>query len=95
MLPNNGYRKTIKSAILMGLLTVSSASVWAAKAVNINKADAITLAESLDGIGQKRAEAIVEYRSQNGPFTSLDQVSDVAGIGEKIVERNSEFIQME
>ncbi|MCK5830638.1 MAG: helix-hairpin-helix domain-containing protein [Methylococcales bacterium] len=54
--------------------------------VNINKADAKTLSESLKGIGIKRAEAIVKYRSKNGPFKSLDDLRNVKGIGDQIIK---------
>jgi competence protein ComEA len=48
--------------------------------VNINTASATEL-EALDGIGEVIAAAIVDYRTQNGPFTSVDQLEDVSGIG--------------
>jgi competence protein ComEA len=48
--------------------------------VNINSASAVEL-EALPGIGEVLAATIVEYRTQNGPFTSVDQLEDVSGIG--------------
>jgi competence protein ComEA len=48
--------------------------------VNINTADAAAL-EALPGIGEVLAAAIVQYRDQHGPFTSIDQLQDVSGIG--------------
>ena len=56
--------------------------------VDINSADVETLARELNGIGQSRAQAIVEYRQQYGAFQSPDDLLDVAGIGERIVEQN-------
>ena len=53
--------------------------------VNINTADATAL-ETLDGVGEVIAAAIVEYRTQNGPFTSVDQLEDVSGIGPSTME---------
>lgn len=47
--------------------------------VNLNTADAAALAE-LPGIGPTLAERIVEFRSLNGPFASVDGLADVAGI---------------
>lgn len=67
------------------LLTLLSFNVFATP-VNINKADAKTLSESLKGIGMKRAKAIVAYRSKNGPFKSIDDLRNVKGIGDKIVK---------
>jgi competence protein ComEA len=49
--------------------------------VNINTASATDL-EALPGIGEVLAQAIVDYRTQNGPFTSVDQLVDVSGIGD-------------
>ena len=56
--------------------------------VDINTADAATLARELKGIGLKRAQAIVEYRTRNGPFKSADELALVKGIGRTAIERN-------
>ncbi len=56
-----------------------------ASPVNINQADAVEIASALQGIGQKKAEAIVEFRKLNGEFESVDQLTQVKGIGEKLV----------
>jgi competence protein ComEA len=53
--------------------------------VNINTASATEL-EALDGVGEVIAAAIVDYRTQNGPFTSVDQLEDVSGIGPSTME---------
>lgn len=50
-----------------------------APTVDLNTADESTLAE-LPGIGQTLAERIVEFRTLNGPFASVDGLADVAGI---------------
>lgn len=50
--------------------------------VSINTADAAAL-DGLDGIGPATAAAIVEDRDANGPFTSLEDLMRVSGIGEK------------
>jgi competence protein ComEA len=57
-------------------------------AVNINTADAETLAVALDGVGAARARAIVEYRDAHGPFRSVDDLAQVKGIGERVVAAN-------
>lgn len=67
----------------------------AVEQVNINEADASTLADVLQGVGQSRARAIVEYREQNGPFDSLEELSEVKGIGEATVNLNRERIVLE
>jgi competence protein ComEA len=56
--------------------------------VNINTADASTLATALDGVGAARAKAIVEYREAHGPFKSVDDLAQVKGIGEHVLDAN-------
>lgn len=53
--------------------------------VNINAADVQTLA-IIDGIGEKTAQRIIEYRQENGGFASIENIMDVSGIGEKKFE---------
>ncbi|MGR6835392.1 helix-hairpin-helix domain-containing protein [Syntrophomonas erecta] len=51
--------------------------------VNINTASAGEMAERLQGIGPALAQRIIDYRTQNGPFNSIDELKNVSGIGEK------------
>ncbi len=67
-------------------LALLSFNVLAAP-VNINKADAKTISESIKGIGMKKANAIVRYRTKNGPFKSIDDLRNVKGIGEKTIKK--------
>lgn len=53
--------------------------------INVNTADATTL-EELSGIGEVLAAAIVSYRDEHGPFTSVEQLMDVSGIGPATLE---------
>jgi competence protein ComEA len=62
--------------------------------VNVNTADAETIAAELKGIGLSKAKAIVEYRKKHGPFQSADDLSRVKGIGERTVELNRADIQV-
>jgi len=63
-------------------------------AVNVNSADAETIAEELKGIGLKKAQAIIEYRTKNGDFKTIESLTEVKGIGLKTVEKNRENIQL-
>ncbi len=56
--------------------------------VNVNTADAATLAAELKGIGVSRAEAIVAYREQNGAFRTAEDLAAVSGVTLRIVEMN-------
>jgi competence protein ComEA len=56
--------------------------------VNINTADAATLAAELTGIGPALAEAIVRDRTEHGKFETADALARVKGVGERIVEMN-------
>ncbi len=58
--------------------------------VDLNSADAETLARELNGIGEAKARAIVEYREANGAFTSVDELLEVKGIGAATLEKNRE-----
>jgi competence protein ComEA len=72
---------------LAAMLLLAPFSVQA-EPVNINTADASTLAKSLNGVGPAKARAIVSYREKNGPFKSVDQLAMVEGISQKLIDRN-------
>jgi competence protein ComEA len=86
----NGTRVLVQSLIA----SLLPAAVWAGP-VDVNSADAATLAEELDGIGPAKAEAIVDYRDRNGPFESVDELLDVKGIGERVLDMNQGNILIE
>jgi len=69
-----------------------SVPVFASTPVDINKADAAAISESLDGIGLAKAQAIVTWRDQHGPFKTIDDLAEVKGVGMSIVERNRQAI---
>ena len=77
-------KKTILFAALAACLAITP-SVFAGT-INLNKADAAAL-DALDGIGAKKAEAIIAYRTTHGEFKTLDTLKDVPGIGEKLFEK--------
>lgn len=80
--------------ILLGMALALANGVVFAGAVNINTADAKTLAKELVGIGAAKAEAIVKYRSEKGPFKSPEELKKVEGVGESTVERNKANIRI-
>ncbi|MCD8361476.1 MAG: ComEA family DNA-binding protein [Lachnospiraceae bacterium] len=62
--------------------------------VNINTADREALM-SLNGIGESRADAIIEYRTQNGSFSSPEQIMEVSGIAEGIYAKIKDQIRVQ
>ena len=62
--------------------------------VDVNTADAETIARVLVGVGQSKAEAIVAYREENGRFETVEDLARVRGIGEATVKRNESRISL-
>lgn len=82
-------------ALSLGLAGLGLSSSALAAPVNVNKANAEEIAESLKGVGIKTARAIVEFREKNGPFKSVEQLADVKGIGDKTVEKNRANLRLQ
>ena len=59
----------------------------AAAAVNINTASKEELT-SLKGVGDKRAQEIIDYRKKNGDFKSVDDLEKVPGVGREVFGKN-------
>lgn len=93
----------LKLATLLIILTAPISTVWAdetsitatAQTININTADAEQIAATLNGIGLKKAERIVQWRKQHGDFTNINQLTNIKGVGEKIMAKNSGLISLE
>ncbi len=64
------------------------------EAVNINTASAEELQKSLKGIGEAKAQAIVDYRASHGPFVTVDQLLEVKGIGKGTLDKNRDRISL-
>lgn len=80
----------MKKLILLFLLLFAF-NVFASP-VNINTADAKTIADALSGIGLKKAEAIVKYRTEKGLFKTPEELTNVKGIGQKTLDKNKKDI---
>lgn len=59
--------------------------------INVNTATAAEL-ETLPGVGEVLAQRIIDHRTENGPFTSIDQLVDVSGIGDAILGSIRELV---
>ena len=77
------FRNLALASCLLGFSLFAQAEV-----VNINTADAEALAAAMAGVGVTKAEEIVRYREVHGPFSSVEELTMVRGIGAKTVEKN-------
>ncbi|HEY7638523.1 MAG TPA: helix-hairpin-helix domain-containing protein [Steroidobacteraceae bacterium] len=84
----------VRRAVQALIVTLLPALAWAGP-VDINTADAATIARELQGIGLSRAQAIVAYREKNGAFRSADELRKIKGIGQKVLERNRANIKLD
>ena len=84
--------KGLGAAVVAALLLAPNAI---AGPVNVNSADAKTLARELQGVGMAKAEAIISYREKNGPFKSADDLAKVKGLGKKLIDQNKSNLKFE
>jgi competence protein ComEA len=87
----NIIQRGLTAVLLMVSLGFSSLVV--AQRININTADAQSLADNLKGVGLIRAEAIILWRTEHGQFIDLVGLEDVKGIGPKTIAKNKQNIQ--
>lgn len=91
---NISSSRAVRRSIQVLIASLIPVLAWSGP-VDINKADAKTIAKELNGIGLSRAQAIVEYREKNGGFKSLDELRKVKGIGAKTLEQNRSNIRFD
>lgn len=87
-------KKLIRAAVLAGACIFAPLSL-AAEPVDINQATAEQIATALSGVGPAKAAAIVQYRETNGLFVSVEQLTDVKGIGPATLGKNRDLIQID
>jgi competence protein ComEA len=90
--------ESLRRAVQVLICSLLPAMLWSgawAGPVDINTADAATIAKELQGIGLSKAQAIVAYREKNGSFKSAEELRKIKGIGAKTLERNRANIRME
>src|SRR3990167_10132487 len=86
-MPADFYRKCFFILFISLLPFFVSAQVL----ININTAGSVEL-ETLNGIGPSKAQAIIDYRTQNGPFGSIEDINNVSGIGDVTFSNIKNFI---
>ncbi|MED4453418.1 helix-hairpin-helix domain-containing protein [Metabacillus fastidiosus] len=83
--PKQGEEENIAASL--PIITSSSGSTK----INVNKATSEEL-QTLSGIGPSKAEAIISYRNESGPFKTEEDLLKVSGIGQKTFEKLKENI---
>lgn len=63
----------------------------AAGEIDINTADKATLM-TLSGIGESFAQKIIDYRERNGGFKTVQELTNIRGIGPALVEKNKDLL---
>ena len=87
-----GYGAVILTETDVVVTTVSVPTATnQSETVDLNTASAEEL-DQLSGVGPVIAQRIVDYREQNGPFTSVEQLTDVKGIGSKTLEKLKPYL---
>ncbi|OJU89232.1 MAG: transporter [Acinetobacter sp. 38-8] len=84
--PNNNYYLSRPTPQKSSQQVSSSVNIQADK-ISLNQANLQQL-QTLNGVGEKKAQAIVEYRQKNGGFKTVDELVNVKGIGPKLLEKN-------
>jgi len=74
-------------------LQASAAGGTSGKKININAAQAAELM-TIPGIGAKKAQAIIDYRNERGPFKRIADLDKVKGIGPKMLEKIKPYIEL-
>jgi competence protein ComEA len=83
--------KLINTLLLTLFLTLPVLG-FSAESININTANKETLMSAIKGVGEKKAEAIIAYRETNGPFKSIDELTNVKGIGPEMIDKHREIL---
>ena len=69
-------------------------SLLEGEVIDLNTAGVYDL-QRLPGIGEKRAQAIVDYRTEHGPFRSVEELDNVEGIGEGILSGLRDYVTVD
>jgi len=86
----------IKTLLISAVLLCSTAALAedTQPKIDVNTASTEQLS-SLEGIGKAKAEAIVRYRSEHGKFNSIEELKNVRGIGQSILDKNRAALALE
>lgn len=76
------------AAVLLPAIAFANTEFKGTETVNINRADAATLAAYLKGVGVNKAKDIIAYRNNNGKFKSIEDIKNVPGVGDETFKDN-------
>ncbi|MCZ4059089.1 helix-hairpin-helix domain-containing protein [Pantoea sp. LMR881] len=88
------YQTSLFAAEAQNSAQAEQISVPQQELVSINESTAEQLSSAMNGVGLKKAQAIVSYREQYGAFTAIEQLKEVPGIGNALVERNASRLKL-
>ncbi len=80
----------LKRCLFVAFLSICI-NAYAQGPIDLNSADKATLM-MVKGVGESRAQAIINYRDKYGPFGSVDELAEVDGIGQATVDANREIL---
>ena len=84
----------IKVALFVAILFFLAIPVFADHSININTADKTALS-TLNGIGDVKAQAIIDYRGTNGQFGKIEDIMNVSGIGDATFNKIKDHIRVQ
>ncbi len=84
----NILKSFLLAAVLLPAIAFANTEFKGTETVNINRADAATLAAYLKGVGVNKAKDIVAYRNNNGKFKSIEDIKNVPGVGDETFKDN-------
>jgi len=96
---NTDNGRAFSFMVLLWLALLSSPTIsWAGEemvVINLNQASAEQLADGLVGVGLAKAQRIVQYRENYGPFVAIEELTEVQGIGQTLLEKNRQKLTLE
>lgn len=88
-------KQSFLGALALTFALCFAAPLSASTPIDLNTATAEQIATTLTGIGPAKAQAIVDYRTEKGGFVSIEELTQVQGIGPATLERNRDLLLLE
>lgn len=87
--------RSVLSALALTFALSLASPIHASSPIDLNTATASEIAAALSGVGPAKAQAIVDYRTEKGGFVSIEELTQVQGIGPATLERNRAILLLE